>query len=187
MKAVGYRKSLPIEDADSLIDFETAKPEPKGRDVRVAVKAISANYPCFVKAGNDLKSFMATKPFQTGFLGTPAQVGAGSSAGMVANGKAAMELQGDWDPAVMTPLTTDKNYLSKLGWFPFPAVSGSPAAKGVMETRAEATAALPRLISITSPSSVLNGFSSNQIPVCLSACVEICQRLVIPIMAKPFE
>ena len=43
MKAVGYRKSLRIEDADSLIDFETAKPEPKGRDIRVAVKAISAN------------------------------------------------------------------------------------------------------------------------------------------------
>src|SRR3982750_4283290 len=43
MKAIGYKKSLPIEDADSLIDFETAKPEPGGRDVRVAVKAISAN------------------------------------------------------------------------------------------------------------------------------------------------
>src|SRR6476660_6631637 len=43
MKAVGYRKSLPIEAADSLIDFETARPEPKGRDIRVAVKAISAN------------------------------------------------------------------------------------------------------------------------------------------------
>ncbi|MGE0290467.1 MAG: zinc-binding alcohol dehydrogenase family protein [Bradyrhizobium sp.] len=43
MKAVGYQKSLPIEDTDSLIDFETAKPEPKGRDIRVAVKAISAN------------------------------------------------------------------------------------------------------------------------------------------------
>ena len=43
MKAIGYRKSLPIEAADALIDFETAKPEPKGRDVRVAVKAISAN------------------------------------------------------------------------------------------------------------------------------------------------
>src|SRR3954452_12010268 len=43
MKAVGYRKSLPIEAADSLIDFETAKPEPKGGDIRVAVKAISAN------------------------------------------------------------------------------------------------------------------------------------------------
>lgn len=43
MKAVGYQKSLPIEDANSLIDFETVKPEPKGRDIRVAVKAISAN------------------------------------------------------------------------------------------------------------------------------------------------
>src|SRR6201987_4233195 len=43
MKAVGYRKSLPIEDASSLIDFEAAKPEAKGRDIRVAVKAISAN------------------------------------------------------------------------------------------------------------------------------------------------
>src|SRR3954453_13660122 len=43
MKAVGYRKSLPIEDQDALFDFETAKPEPKGRDIRVAVKAISAN------------------------------------------------------------------------------------------------------------------------------------------------
>src|SRR3954463_5821138 len=43
MKAVGYKKSLPIEDQDALFDFETAKPEAKGRDIRVAVKAISAN------------------------------------------------------------------------------------------------------------------------------------------------
>src|ERR1700716_108288 len=43
MKAVGYKKSLPIDAADALIDFETAKPEPRGRDVRVAVRAISAN------------------------------------------------------------------------------------------------------------------------------------------------
>jgi NADPH2:quinone reductase len=43
MKAVGYRKSLPIEDKDALIDFEAAKPEPQGRDIRVAVKAISVN------------------------------------------------------------------------------------------------------------------------------------------------
>jgi NADPH2:quinone reductase len=43
MKAVGYQKSLPIEDAQALFDFEADKPEPKGRDIRVAVKAISAN------------------------------------------------------------------------------------------------------------------------------------------------
>lgn len=43
MKAVGYKTSLPIDDADSLIDIEIAKPEPRGRDIRVAVKAISVN------------------------------------------------------------------------------------------------------------------------------------------------
>lgn len=43
MKAVGYRKSLPIDAPDALFDFETGTPEPRGRDIRVAVKAISAN------------------------------------------------------------------------------------------------------------------------------------------------
>src|SRR5579862_4170035 len=43
MKAVGYKKSLPVDAAEALIDFEAAKAEPHGRDVRVSVKAISAN------------------------------------------------------------------------------------------------------------------------------------------------
>ncbi|UZE51652.1 zinc-binding alcohol dehydrogenase family protein [Rhodopseudomonas sp. P2A-2r] len=43
MKAVGYKTSLPIDQADSLVDFEAAKPEPAGRDIRVAVKAVSVN------------------------------------------------------------------------------------------------------------------------------------------------
>jgi NADPH2:quinone reductase len=43
MKAVGYTTSLPIDDAQSLVDFEAAKPEPSGRDIRVAVKAVSVN------------------------------------------------------------------------------------------------------------------------------------------------
>src|SRR5277367_1785288 len=43
MKAVGYQKSLPIEAGNALIDFETKKPDPTGRDIRVAVHAISAN------------------------------------------------------------------------------------------------------------------------------------------------
>ena len=43
MKAIGYKKSLPIDAAEALIDFEAAKPEPTGRDIRVAVKAVSAN------------------------------------------------------------------------------------------------------------------------------------------------
>jgi raffinose/stachyose/melibiose transport system substrate-binding protein len=80
--------------------------------------------PCFAKASEDMQAFLDTKPFQPGFLGTPAQQGAGSSAGMVANGKAAMELQGTWEPGVMAALTSDKKLNSKLGWFPFPAVEG---------------------------------------------------------------
>src|SRR6516164_7718629 len=43
MKAVGYQRSLPIEDENALLDVETAKPEPKARDIRVAVKAVSVN------------------------------------------------------------------------------------------------------------------------------------------------
>jgi len=43
MKAVGYKKSLPIDAAEALFDFEAVKPEPQGRDIRVAVKAVSAN------------------------------------------------------------------------------------------------------------------------------------------------
>ena len=43
MKAVGYTASLPIEEAQSLVDFEAAMPEPVGRDIRVAVKAVSVN------------------------------------------------------------------------------------------------------------------------------------------------
>jgi len=92
--------------------------------VKQAMKDVKLDDPCFTKAGEELKAFLDIKPFQKGFLGTPAQQGAGSSAGMVANGKAAMELQGDWEPSVMTALTDDKKLRSKLGWFPFPAVEG---------------------------------------------------------------
>src|SRR5580693_9727822 len=92
--------------------------------LKAAMKAINLSNPCFLKAGDDLQAFMKTKPFQPGFLGTASQQGAGSSAGMVANGKAAMELQGDWDPGVMAPLTSDKKLNSELGWFPFPAITG---------------------------------------------------------------
>lgn len=92
--------------------------------VKGMVKNLKMDDPCWVKAGEDLKSFLATNPFQNAFLGTPAQQGAGSSAGLVANGKAAMELQGDWELPTMIPLTEDKQFASKLSWFPFPSVDG---------------------------------------------------------------
>ena len=81
---------------------------------------------CFVQAGEVLEDFIDTEPFQEGFLGTPAQQGAASSAGMVANGKAAMELQGHWNGGVIGGLTPDQKQLGDdvLGWFPFPPIDG---------------------------------------------------------------
>jgi raffinose/stachyose/melibiose transport system substrate-binding protein len=87
--------------------------------------------PCFVKAGQDLDAFIKTQPFQKGFLGTPAQQGATSSAGLLANGKASMELMGHWNAAVMKDLTEDKKGLGDdLGWFAFPAVEGGAGDPG---------------------------------------------------------
>jgi len=92
-----------------------------------AMTSQNLSNPCFSKATTELTSFMKTNPFQTGFLGTSAQQGAGSSAGLVAQGKAAMELQGDWDPGVMAGLISSSktsSLYSDLGWFPFPTVPG---------------------------------------------------------------
>lgn len=43
MRAVGYQTSLPIENNDSLVDIELPRPEARGRDILVAVQAVSVN------------------------------------------------------------------------------------------------------------------------------------------------
>ncbi|CAN5654103.1 zinc-binding alcohol dehydrogenase family protein [soil metagenome] len=43
MKAVGYYKSLPIDDAQSLVDLDLPEPKPGARDLLVRVRAISVN------------------------------------------------------------------------------------------------------------------------------------------------
>jgi raffinose/stachyose/melibiose transport system substrate-binding protein len=97
--------------------------------VTAAIKSESFGASCFGTASTDLAAFLKTNPFQTGFLGTSSQQGAGSSAGMVASGKAAMELQGDWDPSVMEGVSTNKDLSSELGWFPFPQTPGSAGSQ----------------------------------------------------------
>ncbi len=79
--------------------------------------------PCFVRAGEVVQSIVESEPFNDGYLGTSAQQGATSSAGLLANGKVAMELMGHWNPSVMAGLTEDEQGLGDdLGWFPFPTV-----------------------------------------------------------------
>ncbi|MBL6999104.1 MAG: zinc-binding alcohol dehydrogenase family protein [Gammaproteobacteria bacterium] len=43
MKAIGYTKSLPINDSDSLLDIELPQPVASGHDLLVKVKAIAVN------------------------------------------------------------------------------------------------------------------------------------------------
>ena len=43
MRAIGYQTPQPIEAATALVDFDLPRPEPTGRDILVAVEAISVN------------------------------------------------------------------------------------------------------------------------------------------------
>lgn len=43
MKAVGYKKPLPITNPDSLLDIEIPVPKPSGRDLLVKIGAVSVN------------------------------------------------------------------------------------------------------------------------------------------------
>lgn len=43
MKAVGFLKSLPIEDEESLLDVELPDPQPQENDILVEIEAISVN------------------------------------------------------------------------------------------------------------------------------------------------
>jgi multiple sugar transport system substrate-binding protein/raffinose/stachyose/melibiose transport system substrate-binding protein len=89
-----------------------------------AAREMSFDDECWTKAGEDLQAFAATEPFNAGYLTTTAQQGAGSSAGLLANHQAAMELMGAWNPGVIASLTPDEEPLADLGWFPFPEVEG---------------------------------------------------------------
>jgi raffinose/stachyose/melibiose transport system substrate-binding protein len=87
---------------------------------------------CWLRAGEDLEDFAAIDPFNDGFLTTEPQQGAGSSAGLIANRQAAMELMGAWDPGVIASLTPDEKPLPDLAWFPFPEISGGEGEPGSM-------------------------------------------------------
>lgn len=97
-----------------------------------AADSMEFDDPCWLKAGEDLLAFADTEPFNEGFLTTAAQQGAGSSAGLLANHQAAMELMGAWNPGVIGSLTPDEQPLADLDWFPFPEVPGGEGLPGSM-------------------------------------------------------
>lgn len=92
--------------------------------LRQAAEAKDFTGPDFVTAGTRLAELVALQPFQTGFLAAGYSTADGQAATM-GNGKAAMELMGQWAPVVQRDNSAGKKGLGdKLGFFPFPAVDG---------------------------------------------------------------
>jgi raffinose/stachyose/melibiose transport system substrate-binding protein len=75
---------------------------------------------CFVDAGTKLQELIALEPFQPGFLGAVHD----DMQGYFGNGKAAMELSGQWAPSVETAQSASGTGVANLGFFSFPAVEG---------------------------------------------------------------
>ncbi|MFF1506741.1 extracellular solute-binding protein [Streptomyces sp. NPDC058326] len=75
----------------------------------------------FVEAGTHLKELVDLQPFQTAFLGAGYATPGGQAATM-GNGKAAMELMGQWAPSVQKDAGGGLG--ADLGFFPFPTVDG---------------------------------------------------------------
>jgi raffinose/stachyose/melibiose transport system substrate-binding protein len=76
--------------------------------------------PCFVEAGAKLQELVALEPFQDGFLGATHD----EMQATFGNGKAAMELSGQWAPSVEAANSADQKGVANLGLFGFPAVEG---------------------------------------------------------------
>ena len=86
--------------------------------------------PGFVEAGKQLQKLISLKPFQQGYLASPWD-GAGGEAATIGNGRAAMDLMGQWAPSTFAANTKDKKGLGKdVGWFAFPSVNGGAGQEG---------------------------------------------------------
>ena len=80
--------------------------------------------PAYVQAGEKLKELMALQPFQPGYLGATHD----EMQATFGNGKAAMELSGQWAPSVESANAADKKGVANLGLFNFPTVEGGVGA-----------------------------------------------------------
>lgn len=80
--------------------------------------------PAFVEAGARLQELAALKPFQPGYVGTLAL----QSAGQFGDGKAAMQLMGNWLLNTQAGNAADGKGLpdSDIGIFSFPVIDGTP-------------------------------------------------------------
>jgi raffinose/stachyose/melibiose transport system substrate-binding protein len=75
----------------------------------------------FVRAGELLLELNELEPFQTGYLGATYD----EAAAVMGSGQGAMQLMGQWNPAVVAANSPDGEGIGDdLGWFRFPTVAG---------------------------------------------------------------
>jgi NADPH:quinone reductase len=79
MKAIGFKTSLPINEKESFIAFETPVPQPDGLDLLVKIKAISVNPVDFKIRQNSAKDTVLETPKVIGWdaVGTVEAIGEG--------------------------------------------------------------------------------------------------------------
>tara|TARA_R110002124_G_scaffold287257_7_gene472057 strand:- start:22280 stop:23293 length:1014 start_codon:yes stop_codon:yes gene_type:complete len=86
MKAIGFRKSLPIAEKDSFIEFETAKPSPSGFDLLVKVGAVSMNPVDFKVRQSAAKDIILDEPKIIGYDAVGTVVSVGEKVGLFKEG-----------------------------------------------------------------------------------------------------
>jgi raffinose/stachyose/melibiose transport system substrate-binding protein len=96
-----------------------------GDNLAQMIQSKNWNTDACTKAGQAVQALNALAPYQAGYKSAVYN----DEAAAVGNGKAAMELMGQWAPSVQKDQSADKQGLGdKLGWFPFPTVSGGTGA-----------------------------------------------------------
>jgi raffinose/stachyose/melibiose transport system substrate-binding protein len=96
-----------------------------GDNMAQMVQSGNWNTDACTKAGDEVLKLNALDPYQAGFKAADYN----AEAAAVGNGKAAMEVMGQWAPSVQMDQSADKKGLGDdLGWFPFPTVTGGAGA-----------------------------------------------------------
>ena len=126
--AVGAKDAWPAAHWYYWLSLRICSPDVY--DESMANKDFSAE--CWTAAGEKLQEINDAGYFNEGYLTTTAQQGASSSAGLLANHKAAMELMGTWEPGVVRDLTPDQQPMADLGFFAFPSIEDGEGEEGAL-------------------------------------------------------
>lgn len=126
--AVGAKDAWPAAHWYYWLSLRICSPDVY--DESIANKDFSAE--CWTAAGEKLQELNDAGYFNEGYLTTTAQQGASSSAGLLANHKAAMELMGTWEPGVVRDLTPDQQPMADLGFFAFPSIEDGEGEEGAL-------------------------------------------------------